>query len=397
MIKITPYTQLPTAERNKVLRFYLYLVSRVVPFYPEDVFPEGVFYPDGVKEIPIADYSPCPRRRAKDSNYTKEMSDFLQERGIAGDTEPKERKRNDALFAEDLIKRIAPDFHTYLYEGQREGHVNPQRLRKLLIDPVDQVTIDQTLAYKSTFRKDDKGPNPLLENVFRYEAFATKKDIATFVAMLGVEVCPYCNRLYVSTVPGKKGKSVRPQLDHYRSKSHYPIFALSILNLIPSCGVCNLIKGESELELLYPYAEGMGNAYAFHTESKDGITYLTGAMVDPEKFQIALRQTQEVEPQHHKRIKNSIEKLHLNELYNTHCRYVSNLFFHRYIFSRAMVQEIQGQFPELFSSEKSVWEMLLLGKIDEESWGNRPLAKLTHDIELELDQLYGEEDYFVSH
>lgn len=41
--------------------------------------------------------------------------------------------------------------------------------------------------------------------------------------------------------------------------------------------------------------------------------------------------------------------------------------------------------------------MLLLGKADEENWGNRPLAKLTHDIELELDQLYGEEDHFVSH
>ena len=73
------------------------------------------------------------------------------------------------------------------------------------------------------------------------------------------------------------------------------------------------------------------------------------------------------------------------------------MFFQRYVFSRSMVQKIQSQFPYLFSSEKSVWEMLLLGKADEGNWGNRPLAKLTHDIELELDQLYGEEDHFVSH
>ena len=146
----------------------------------------------------------------------------------------------------------------------------------------------------------------MLENVSRYGAFATKKGIATFVAMLGGEVCPYCNRLFVSTVPGEKGKSVRPQLDHYWSKSHYPVFTLSILNLIPSCRVCNHIQGESELELLYPYAEGMGSAYVFHTESQDDITYLTGATVAPDAFQIALRQTQEVELQHRKRIENSI-------------------------------------------------------------------------------------------
>lgn len=73
------------------------------------------------------------------------------------------------------------------------------------------------------------------------------------------------------------------------------------------------------------------------------------------------------------------------------------MFFQRYVFSRSMVQKIQSQFPYLFSSEKSVWEMLLLGKADEENWGNRPLAKLTHDIELELDQLYGEADHFVLH
>lgn len=40
---------------------------------------------------------------------------------------------------------------------------------------------------------------------------------------------------------------------------------------------------------------------------------------------------------------------------------------------------------------------MLLGKTDEETWENRPLAKLPHDIELELDQLYGEADHFVLH
>ena len=39
MIKIKPYTELP--QKEEIFNLYLYLASKAMPFYPEDVFLEG--------------------------------------------------------------------------------------------------------------------------------------------------------------------------------------------------------------------------------------------------------------------------------------------------------------------------------------------------------------------
>lgn len=36
MIKIKPYTELP--QKEEIFNLYLYLASKAMPFYPEDVF-----------------------------------------------------------------------------------------------------------------------------------------------------------------------------------------------------------------------------------------------------------------------------------------------------------------------------------------------------------------------
>lgn len=75
-----------------------------------------------------------------------------------------------------------------------------------------------------------------------------------YVSVFGDEFsCPYCN-LTTLTLSGYEEESCEfdeicnlsraSQLDHFFVKSKYPIFCLSIYNLIPVCGTCNAQKGD---------------------------------------------------------------------------------------------------------------------------------------------------------
>lgn len=75
------------------------------------------------------------------------------------------------------------------------------------------------------------------------------------VDRLKIRVCPYCNRNYIFTANASGTPKVRAQFDHYLPKKKYPIFALCFYNLIPSCSICNKLKGE-QLISFNPYQEG---------------------------------------------------------------------------------------------------------------------------------------------
>ena len=69
---------------------------------------------------------------------------------------------------------------------------------------------------------------------------------ALFVKDLDIKVCPYCNRNYILNF-NKKGKAnATAQLDHFFDKKDYPYLSVSIYNLVPSCGTCNLRKSSKE-------------------------------------------------------------------------------------------------------------------------------------------------------
>lgn len=62
-----------------------------------------------------------------------------------------------------------------------------------------------------------------------------------------LSMCPLCDLTHVDSV------------DHFASKSRYPIFSVFVDNLVPSCMGCNKSKGSSVLskknEVLHPYFE----------------------------------------------------------------------------------------------------------------------------------------------
>jgi hypothetical protein len=65
-----------------------------------------------------------------------------------------------------------------------------------------------------------------------------------YLKKLNQTVCPYCNASFILTIDSLNhlpngGLRAKADLDHFIPKSKYPMFAISLYNLVPSCIYCN--------------------------------------------------------------------------------------------------------------------------------------------------------------
>lgn len=118
----------------------------------------------------------------------------------------------------------------------------------------NQKKADKT-AYGSKIREG-------LKRIFDYDNFSKKNmewNAYSLCEKLDVRICPYCNQQFTFTIIEDDAEIMRPELDHYFPKADYPMFALSIYNLIPSCHGCNsTVKGIRKMKLtehFHPYID----------------------------------------------------------------------------------------------------------------------------------------------
>jgi len=103
-------------------------------------------------------------------------------------------------------------------------------------------------AITATVTKDFDHFNTIVSDVFLDHGYDGKESDGSpvfekdkFVRMLNLRICPYCGRSFIYSVQQAGSKTVvKPQIDHFLPKSTYPFFALSFMNLIPSCQTCNM-------------------------------------------------------------------------------------------------------------------------------------------------------------
>jgi hypothetical protein len=98
-------------------------------------------------------------------------------------------------------------------------------------------------------RTKEKSRN-VLKKIFDYETFSKKHKInwCAYKLCQGLKflTCPYCNLAFNAVLFRGDDGLMRPSLDHFLDKSNYPLFALSLGNLIPSCHHCNsTLKGST--------------------------------------------------------------------------------------------------------------------------------------------------------
>lgn len=212
-----------------------------------------------------------------------------------------------------------------------------------------------------------------------YTTFSDTDEAYEILKILGVKVCPYCNRQYTFTVRRKDKNYIyksRPQFDHFFPKYLYPYLSISIFNLVPSCSLCNQGKtNTSPHKFLYPYEESF--------EDK-GIYFEISNIVDNllEQKQIVVQ----LEPKEkHKDVINQYNKSFKTELlYSEHIDYISELLHKQHIFNEDAIESIYTTFDYMFNSSLKV-KQLLLGYCEPENFNQRPLSKLTKDILQQLE------------
>lgn len=194
---------------------------------------------------------------------------------------------------------------------------------------------------------------------------------------LNVRVCPYCNRQYTFTL---RNDGLRPQFDHYFPKSLFAYLSVSLYNLIPSCNICNSKKQalntyETINDLYYPYEDEFGCDVVFQTSSScNDFSYWTGMSKDFDINIICKKKN------HNCKVGNLNKHLKIEILYKQHKDYVIDIIRNAVIYNDSRIDELLDQFSGLFQSKYEVLNSIFMSCIDKESWGNRPLSKLTHDI-----------------
>lgn len=256
---------------------------------------------------------------------------------------------------------------------------------------------------------------------------------------LNVPVCPFCNRQYITSWDDMKNASSSKgivkstaDLDHFFPKSEFPLFALCLFNFVPSCQVCNSrlklssfigVNGERPV---YPYDEGFGanavfevmlktksnsNYHSLKTDdlrknyAKDLLEVWLSENTDDLKIILEIDDNDNDNPNRDRLLqclKQSKKLYHIEEVYQAHKSYVSELLLKKRIyddgeylkglrnvfkdfeFSR-FDSDAKDKLYKIIDSNLSITKTQLKVFLYGYNWENgqditRPLSKLTYDI-----------------
>ena len=275
----------------------------------------------------------------------------------------------------DMLLRVGGNtgFERIIHYCSTGGQLDDGKVERLLVgdisvlkDAIDQIGIIEDTDVENKFKN-------------AYKNFCNRKLGRNWAQMIGVTVCPYCNRSYIFT-SNKRG--TRPQYDHYFPKSKYPYLALSMHNLIPCCAVCNGLKHDEdtyETPFIYPYKDSYGEQVTFEENgvNADNIESWLGAA---REYEIKIRYADEIDVVLKSKIEHAATTFRLEELYSKHGDYVRDILRTAYIYNDDYFEGLVIQYPDLFHSKQEAKNFVFFNYLEEGDWGKRVLAKLTHDI-----------------
>ena len=224
------------------------------------------------------------------------------------------------------------------------------------------------------------GIKKAIADAFNYTKFR-QNVLVELAKMLNVKVCPYCNMQYTLFAEEKDGEETEDELakfqfDHFVSKTDYPMFSMSLYNLIPSCAVCNHGKRDGELPVeLNPYYNDIHKL--FHFEVKEPLDLLLGKKVD--RVDIKTESTKDNE-----QIVNTYNNIfHISTLYSRHKDIVQE------IYEKAYIAQSTKDIADLLHTDKKRLSELWYGTyLSEKDIEKRPLTKFIQDIKKQSESIF---------
>ena len=204
----------------------------------------------------------------------------------------------------------------------------------------------------------------------------------TLLQSLHTNVCPYCNRQYITSFQRNGNSVATADIDHYYPRSQYPLLSMNFFNLIPSCCVCNTrLKGSKKIDpkgrTLHPYFDESDSLRFRTAEDVTGYLYHDK---DPELF---LEVNKEKDKDVQERAENSKEVFYLEKVYQAHVSEVKKIRDNVYRFSSKKFDSVfQKNYNEIFRDYEEFREALFyFNNLDE---SEEPLVKLKKDIYRQL-------------
>ena len=209
------------------------------------------------------------------------------------------------------------------------------------------------------------------------------------LSLIGIEICPYCQRNYISSYEENNDEKTTADLDHFYPKSLYPFLALSLYNFIPSCQICNSrFKGNKDTrDSVYLYEEGFDKLGVKFRTSKEVISETLGERYSD--FYVKIDYENLKNKEDGEKVKNSIENLGLDRVYKkSHNQYIQNLLYNIEKYPENYLENCVEMFESNVDKKKQLEEYFK--DIVKEPYRKRiengePLAKLTKDILEEFD------------
>lgn len=428
MIRLKPFEKMSYKEiRDKYLKQLV--IKEAVEFDKEDILGNGPSEPNGKTKEAYKTLKNFPKLREYLYDDKKEIiRDHLRQILIGPDEAPRSFGGNgEFITMRSVFDKIISDIDGY------DSDISPAAVE----------ACKKIFKYKR-LNVVGKGvlESPTLQESL--DSSDTSKPLAYWLQrQLNVKVCPYCNRMYTTTLYGKK--RIRPDFDHFYPQSRYPYLAVSLFNLIPSCNVCNKAKSDyAEIKedfekknkngqnmhkrqrksIIYPYDESY-NELQKHISFRviPNETYQEVLMGQSDDFTVELRPTEyskklefensalaktelderfrckkkiefdekvKEELAFWDRAKHTIDLLRLESLYNEHKSEIMKILRIYYEYNQDTIQLIMQTLNDSTVAHMDFLfdrDLQYFASLQPEEWGNSPLNKLKSDIIDQLDKL----------
>ena len=212
------------------------------------------------------------------------------------------------------------------------------------------------------------------------------------LSLMEIEVCPYCQRNYITNYEKDNEEKTTADLDHFYPKSLYPFLALSLYNFIPSCQICNSrFKGSKDTyNSVYPYEESFDDLGAKFKTSKEIIYEILGEKDANFFVEIDYKNLKNKDRE---KVEKSIKHLGLDKVYKkSHNQYVMDLLntIEKYpekylescvsIFDQFYKDKTKDEKKQIIKYFKNSFNDIIKEPYRKRIENEEPLAKLTKDI-----------------
>ena len=312
-----------------------------------------------------------------DENWYKEaIKELLTKRFKSVESKEGHYREITILVNEELKRILPPGLGKITFEDLVIAPFDELQKMKMVLD-----TCGTDCFYK--YKEDENGK--WVRNGFRdpwnliyktYDKFSKYGVNTSIIKKYGINCCPYCNEHFVFN----RDLAAVAQLDHFFPRGEYPLFALCLYNLVPSCSACNHIKGKKLLGVS-PH----NHSLRFEDLKISYRPRLSDFMAEESQFDIEFKYVGNNQEEK-KAWEENIDKLLLEKAYNYHKDYVVELITKYRCNSNEYIETLQKQFPDIIHSVQEAKRLVYGNYIDPADYLKRPLSKMAHDIVAELEK-----------